>query len=101
MVLTLVTCVVCVLLCVAVHLGFLLLVYRLVSPRLKSPRRAALGLIVLFAIVARLVEISLFAAGYTSLGDNQPETRELRLMTAVEALTGLVLITWAARSRSS
>ena len=36
------------------------------------------------------------AASYTSLGDSQAFTAEWRLMTAVEALTGLVLITWTA-----
>lgn len=118
MILTLFTCVVCVLLCVAMHLGVLLLVYRLVGPRVETLHRSAVGLIVLVAIVAHLLEITVFAAGYallalpdggtvfdewyhsaaayTSLGDSMPDTREFRLMTAVEALTGLVLITWTA-----
>jgi hypothetical protein len=36
------------------------------------------------------------AAAFTSLGDSQLGSAEWRLMTAVEALTGLVLITWTA-----
>jgi hypothetical protein len=111
-------CILCVVVCVAAHLGVLLLAYRLVLPRLRTLHRAAVGLIVLVAIIAHLLEITVFAAGYavvtlpdggsrfdewyhsaaafTSLGDSLPGTRELRLMTAVEALTGLVLITWTA-----
>lgn len=118
MVLTVLVCVVCVPLCVAVHLVILLFGYRLVAPRLETIHRSAVGLFVLVAIVGHLLEITVFAAGYavlalpdggsrfdewyhsaaayTSLGDSLPETRELRLMTAVEALTGLVLITWTA-----
>jgi len=117
-VLTLLLCTVCVLLCVAVHLGVLLLAYRLDTPRFRTLHRTAVGLIVLVAIIGHLLEISVFAAGYalltlpdggpgfdvwyhsaaayTSLGDSLPGTPELRLMTAVEALTGLVLITWTA-----
>jgi hypothetical protein len=100
------------------HLGVLMLVYRLVAPRVETLHRSAVGLIVLVAIIGHLLEITVFAAGYallalpdgatgfdewyhsaaayTSLGDSLPGTRELRLMTAVEALTGLVLITWTA-----
>src|SRR5262249_18324916 len=107
-----------VLLCVAVRLGLLLLVYRLVSPRFRSLHRAAVGLIVLVAILGHLLEITLFsggyallapaedgsgfdvwyhsAAAYTSLGDSQLGAAGWRLLTAVEALTGLVLITWTA-----
>jgi hypothetical protein len=36
------------------------------------------------------------ASAYTSLGTQQPPTTALRVLTAVEALTGLVLITWTA-----
>jgi hypothetical protein len=36
------------------------------------------------------------ASAYTSLGTQQPPTGGLRVLTAVEALTGLVLITWTA-----
>jgi hypothetical protein len=36
------------------------------------------------------------AAAFTSLGAGPPPTDELRLFTPVEALTGLILITWTA-----
>jgi hypothetical protein len=36
------------------------------------------------------------ATSYTSLGGDLPPTGELRLLSAVEALTGLILITWSA-----
>ena len=110
--------IVCVLLCVAVHLGILLVVYRLIALRFGTLHRATVGLIVLGAILAHLLEIALFAGGfaliapaedgsgfdvwyhsaaaYTSLGDSQLGAAGWRLMTAVEALTGLVLITWTA-----
>lgn len=118
MVLSLLLCAVCVLLCVAVHLGLLLLVYRLTAPRLPTLHWTAVGEIVLAAIIGHLLEVTVFAAGYalldlpdgglefdvwyhsaaafTSLGDTRPGPPELRVMTAVEALTGLVLITWTA-----
>ena len=108
----------CVLLCVAVHLALLLSVYRVLSPRIRTLHRATVGVIVLVAILGHLVEIALFGAGYavlapadgearpdvlyhsavvyTSLGDSLPPTAEWRLMTAIEALAGLVLITWTA-----
>jgi hypothetical protein len=109
---------VCVLLCVAVHLALLLSVYRVIAPRTHSLHRATVGVVVLVAILVHLVEIALFGVGYallapadgatgldllyhstaayTSLGDSQPATAEWRVMTAVEALVGLVLITWTA-----
>jgi hypothetical protein len=36
------------------------------------------------------------ATAYTSLGGAPPPSAELRLLTAVEALTGLILIAWTA-----
>jgi hypothetical protein len=115
-ILAVLVCVGSVLSCVAVHLGFLLSAYRLLAPRFQTLHRATVGLLVLGAILAHLVEISLFGAGYTllaptgdwldvwyhsaaaytSLGDSQVGAPEWRLMTAVEALTGLVLVTWTA-----
>jgi hypothetical protein len=108
----------CVLLCVAVHLALLLSVYRVISPRIRTLHRATVGVIVVVAILGHLAEIGLFGAGfavlaradagsgpdvlyhsaasYSSLGDSQPPTAEWRLVTAVEALAGLVLITWTA-----
>jgi hypothetical protein len=110
--------IVCVLLCVAMHLGLLLLVYRLLLPRFRSLHQATVGVVVLVAILGHLLEITLFGAGYallapaedgsgfgvwyhsaaayTSLGDSLLGSAGWRLMTAVEALTGLVLITWTA-----
>jgi hypothetical protein len=110
--------VVCVLLCVAVHLALLLSVYRVLSSRIHTLHQATVGVIVLVAILGHLVEIGLFgvgyailapadgavgadllyhsAAAYTSLGDSQAAPAEWRLMTAIEALAGLVLITWTA-----
>jgi len=109
---------VCVLLCVAIHLGCLLSLDRWIVTRIRPIHRATVGLLVLGAILGHLLEIAVFGAGYsllspadgaagfdvlyhsamayTSLGDNQPPTAEWRVMTAVEALTGLVLITWTA-----
>jgi Ion channel len=108
----------CVLLCVAVHLGLLLSVYGVIAPRIRTLHRATVGVVVLVAILGHLLEIALFGAGYallapaedgsgfdvlyhsaaayTSIGDSQPATAEWRVMTAVEALAGLVLITWTA-----
>jgi hypothetical protein len=117
-ILAVLVCVACVLLSVALHLGLLLSLDRLIAPRIRTLHRATVGVIVLMAILGHLLEIAVFAAGYallaprddgtgsdvwyhsaaayTSLGDSQPATAEWRLMTAVEALTGLVLITWTA-----
>jgi hypothetical protein len=116
-VLTVVVSVACVLLCVAAHLGVLLTMSS-VTVRVRSLHQTTVGLIVLGALLGHLVEIALFGVGYTllapsgggsgsdpfyhsavsytSLGDSQPVAVEWRLMTAVEALTGLVLITWTA-----
>ena len=118
MVLAVLVSIACVLLCVAVHLGLLLLVYWAIAPRFRILHRAAVGVVVLVAILGHLLEITLFGAGYallapaedgsgfdawyhsaaayTSLGDSQLGAAGWRLMTAVEALTGLVLITWTA-----
>jgi len=110
--------IVCLLLCVAVHLGLMLLVHRTISQQFRTLRPSTMGTIVLAAILGHLLEIALFAGGYaiitpaeetsgfdlwyhsaaayTSLGDSQLGGAGWRLMTAVEALTGLVLITWTA-----
>ena len=95
-----------------------LLVGTKIAPRLPTLHRATVGVIVLAAILGHLLEIAVFGAGYellapaedaagfdvwyhsaaayTSLGDSQAGAVGWRLMTAVEALTGLVLITWTA-----
>jgi hypothetical protein len=116
-----------VILCVAVH--YLVLEgLSALGPRLRSPKRLRMGIVILGAIAGHLIEITLFGAGiallvllkgyghlegqlqagfrdyfyfsavtYTSLGfgDLTPFGR-LRLLAAVEALTGLVLIAWTA-----
>lgn len=113
---------------VALHLGVLETLQKIL-PRMRSPFRIRLGIVILTAIFGHLLEISLFAllilwltasgehgqlqgevseAGFrqsfyysavtfTSLGygDITP-SGNLRLVAAVEALTGLVLITWTA-----
>jgi hypothetical protein len=116
--LALLVSIVCVLLCVAVHLGLLLLLHRSFAATVGKAHRTVVGWIVLAAILGHLLEISLFAVGYvliespegtasfdlwyhsasayTSLGDSQLGSAGWRLMTTVEALTGLVLITWTA-----
>ena len=117
MVLVVLVCVVCVLLCVVVHHGLLLTMYRLISPRYRTLHRATVGVIVLVGILGQLLGIALFAGGYvvlaaeresgfdvwyhsaaayTSLGDRRSGEPKGRLMTAVGALTGLGLITWTA-----
>ena len=113
---------------VVLHL-FMLETLQKLLPRLRSPFRVRLGVLILTAIVGHLLEIGVFALGiswlaasgehgqllgelrepgfresyyysavtYTSLGfgDLTP-SGNLRLLAAVEALTGLVLITWTA-----
>ena len=123
--LTLLTTVVIVLLAIFIHLGAMRMMY------VQIPRRTKLGyelvgILILVAIIAHVLEISLFAIGlgklissgnygqlggayqpgfpndvyysavtYTALGfgDITP-TGALRFFTAIEALTGLVLIAW-------
>lgn len=113
---------------VALHLGVLETLQRIL-PRMRSPFRIRLGVVILTAIFGHLLEIALFAllilwltasgehgqlqgevsepgfrqsfyysaVTFTSLGygDITP-SGNLRLVAAVEALTGLVLITWTA-----
>ena len=123
MVLSALVCTACVILAVALHLSVLLLLTRLVNTRLQVLTRLVVGVMVLCAIVGHLLEIGLFAGGiaivatithndadlvgnfdlvyhsaiaYTSLGGDPFDSEQLRLITAVEALTGLILITWTA-----
>ncbi len=116
-----------VILCVGVHY-FVLEGLSALVPRMRSPKRLRMGIVILGAIIGHLAEIVLFALGiallvvlkehghlqgelqtgfrdyfyysavtYTSLGfgDLTP-FGNLRLLAAVEALTGLVLIAWTA-----
>jgi hypothetical protein len=116
--------VVCVVVSVTLHLGVLYFLWRVVLPKLHSVTHFALALMVCVAILAHLLEICVFggglsvlgdtlpnsarapdevtpyffdsAASYTSLGGRELPTARLRLFSAIEAVTGLVLITWTA-----
>lgn len=123
----LLTAVVFVLLVVFIHLGAMLTINDLL-PRLSMLNYNRVSILIVVAIIAHLLEISVFAIGlgwlvssgahgqldgayqpgftnnfyysaitYTALGfgDITP-TGALRLFTAIEALTGLVLIAWTA-----
>jgi|SRR6516165_5955931 hypothetical protein len=105
---------------VSLHLGVLRFLLQAVLPRFKKYDRLVVGVMVLGAIIGHLLEIGVFALGlgflanqarlpdgpfdivfwsataYTSLGSNYPSIVDMRLLTAVEALTGLILITWTA-----
>ena len=127
MLVVLVVAAILVILCVGVHY-FVLEGLSALLPRLRSPKRLRMGIVILGAIIGHLTEIIMFAVGiaalvssgnygslqgelhaglrdyfyysavtYTSLGfgDLTP-IGYLRLLAAVEALTGLVLIAWTA-----
>jgi hypothetical protein len=115
-----------VVLTVALHMASLAGLATIWQHWVRKGRRPRLVFLVLAAMVAHLGEIVLFAAGiyglvelgdcgrigdhvfppldyfywsaqtYTSLGGSFEVTGDLRLLIAVEALTGLVLITWTA-----
>lgn len=109
-----------VILSVSVHLGVLRFLYQSMLPRLIGYKRIVVGLMVLGAAVGHLLEIGIFSLGmeflasqagiphtyfdsafwsataYTSLGSEYPQAYEVRLLAAVTALTGLILITWTA-----
>lgn len=119
-------CVVTVILCVYVHLTTLRLLNDRVMPRFQRHSRTAVGMMVLVALVAHLLEIWIFsvailvvgslsdtqfaeelqldgfdafyysAVSYTSMGAEPLHESSLRILTAIEALTGLILITWTA-----
>ena len=119
-------CAVTVILCVYVHLTTLRTLNDRVLPRFQRHSRTAVGTMVLVALVGHLLEIWLFsvailvvgslsdrqfaeelqldgfdafyysAVSYTSLGAEPLHESSLRLLTAIEALTGLILITWTA-----
>lgn len=110
--------------CVGMHLGTLVLLSRTLDRWFKWAHWRAIGCLVLIAIVAHMVEMMVFAGGirllqylhdgvvhenriefqawyqsavaYTTLGDDTPQLSSVRLLLAVEALTGLILITWTA-----
>lgn len=123
---TVLVCSAAVILCVTVHLTTLRLLNDRVLPRFQRHSRTAVGIMVLVALVGHLIEIWLFsvailvlgslsdrqfaeelqldgldafyysAVSYTSLGAEPLHETSLRLLTAIEALTGLILITWTA-----
>lgn len=120
------TATVVVILTVGVHLVALNAISNLLH-RLSAIRHVHIGLAVLGAILAHLVEIWVFSAAirllliygdagylrgdfqmehrdlfyfsavtYTSLGSATGPIGDVRVFVAIEALTGLVLITWTA-----
>lgn len=119
-------CVLTVILCVYVHLTTLRVLNDHVLPRFQRQSRTAVGAMVLVALVGHLLEIWIFAiailvvgslsdrqfaeeleldgfdafyysaVSYTSMGAEPLHEASLRLVTAIEALTGLILITWTA-----
>ena len=119
-------CILTVVLCVYVHLTTLRLLNDRVLPRFQRHSRTAVGMMVLVALVAHLLEIWIFAltilvvgslsdtqfaeelqldgfdafyysaVSYTSMGAEPLHEASLRILTAIEALTGLILITWTA-----
>lgn len=123
---TVVVCAVTIILCVSIHLTVLRLLNDRVLPRFQRHSRVAVGIMVLIAVVAHLLEIWVFsvailvlgswtnrafaeelqldgfdafyysAVSYTSLGAEPLRESSLRMLTAIEALVGLILITWTA-----
>jgi len=118
------TSIVAVVCCVGLHLATLVTLSRTLNRWFKRAHWRAIGCLVLIAILAHLLEMSIFALGirvledlhdgqlhmgqidfepwyqsavaYTTLGDDTPPLPSIRLLVAVEALTGLILITWTA-----
>src|SRR5262245_43563437 len=111
--------------CVGIHLVTLVVLSRTLNRWFKRAHWWAIGCMVLIAIHAHVLEIGVFAGGirvlhylhngqvwqsgerlfepwyqsavaYTTLGDETPTHASVRLLIAVEALTGLILITWTA-----
>jgi len=123
---TVIVCAVAIVACVTLHLTVLRLLNDRVLPRFQRHSRVAVGIMVLIAVVAHLAEIWVFsvailvlgswgnrafaeelqldgfdafyysAVSYTSLGAEPLRESSLRMLTAIEALTGLILITWTA-----
>src|SRR5260370_27904197 len=105
---------------VSLHLVVLRFLYTFVLPWLRKFKPIVIGVMVLGAITGHLLEIGLFAGAvafiagqavnapaqidalfwsptaYTSLGSDYPQIHELRMLASVEALNGLILITWTA-----
>lgn len=126
MITSVVACALTVVLCVYVHLTMLRLLNDRVLPRFQRHSRTAAGIMVLIALVGHLFEIWIFsvailivgslsdtqfaeelqldgfdafyysAVSYTSMGAEPLHESPLRILTAIEALTGLILITWTA-----
>jgi hypothetical protein len=111
--------------CVGIHLATLVILSRTLDRWFKRAHWRAIGCLVLIAIHAHLFEIGIFAFGirflrflhdgevlepnerffepwyqsavaYTTLGGDTPAHASVRLLISVEALTGLILITWTA-----
>ena len=110
--------------CVGLHLGTLVTMARTLDRWFSHAHWRAMGCLVLLAITAHLFEMAIFAFGirlleylhdgvlhtvgigfdawyrsavaYTSLGDESETLPAVRMLVAVEALTGLILIAWTA-----
>ncbi len=111
--------------CVFTHLATMVALSRTLDRWFKRAHWWAIGCMVLIAIQAHILEISVFAVGirllrylhngeiwqenerffepwyqsavaYTTLGDETPNHASVRLLVSVEALTGLILIAWTA-----
>ena len=119
-------CILTVVLCVYVHLTTLRLLNDRVLPRFQRHSRTAVGMMVIVALVGHLLEIGIFAitilvvgslsdtqfaeelqldgfdafyysaVSYTSMGAEPLHESSLRILTAIEALTGLILLTCTA-----
>ena len=118
------TAVVSVVGCVGMHLATLVTLSRTLDRWFSHAHWRAIGCLVLIAISAHLLEMGVFAVGirvlelwhdggsithraafdawyrsavaYTSMGDETEPIAGVRLLLAVEALTGLILIAWTA-----
>jgi hypothetical protein len=111
--------------CVGIHLATLVILSRTLDRWFNRAHWRAIGCLVLIAIHAHLFEIGIFACcirflrflhdgkvfqpnerifepwyqsavAYTTLGGETPGHASVRLLISVEALTGLILITWTA-----
>lgn len=123
---TAIVCLLSIVLCVSLHLTILRFLNDRLLHRFQRRSRIAVGIMVLVAVGAHLAEIWIFsvailvlgswgnpefgqelqldgfdafyysAVSYTSLGAEPLREASLRMLTAIEALMGLILITWTA-----
>ncbi|QDT63910.1 hypothetical protein [Calycomorphotria hydatis] len=117
-------CFLCVLFTVLIHLSVMSSIVRFAMLKIKHLKHWMVASMIFIAIAAHLIEIELFAVGldlltwweddpavprmdmiettyfsataYTSLGTERLPLTGQRILIAVEALTGLIMITWTA-----